>query len=177
MKKAFIIFFGLFVLAQTVVIAQTKQDSAWLKWNFLLGEWEGEGGGDPGKGKGGFSFTLDLDKRILVRKNHAEYPATKNKAAFAHDDIMIVYADIPGKPASAIYFDNEDHVIKYKVSFSEDNRSVIFLSEEVPGTPRFRLTYTQKEAGKVDITFEFAPPGKPDAFSPYIRASAVKKRQ
>ncbi len=157
-------------------VAQSHADSVWSKWQFLMGEWEGEGGGDPGKGKGGFSFTFDLDKKILVRRNHAEYPATKNKPAFVHDDLLIVYAEMPGNPASAIYFDNEDHVINYKINFADDGKSIVFVSNTMAGVPRFRLTYTQKESNKVDIKFELAPPGRPEAFSSYIQASAVRKK-
>jgi hypothetical protein len=169
-----LIFIAILFLNTIEIKAQT--DSVWKKWDFLIGEWQGEGSGDPGKGKGNFSFKLDLNKRILVRNNHAEYPATKDKPAFVHDDRLIIYAEIPGKPTSAIYFDNEDHVINYKVNFSADLKSVMFVSDEIQGKPRFRLTYSQKENNKVEIKFELAPPGKPDAFSPYIQASAIRKK-
>ncbi len=146
----------------------------WSAWKFLLGEWIGEGTGSPGEGTGGFTFALDLGKRVLVRKNFAEYPATKDRPAFRHDDLMIVYQE-PGQPTRAEYFDNEGHVIRYTVSFSADSNSVVFLSEASATEPRYRLTNTKDGPDKLVISFEFAPPGKPDAFRQYIRASARKK--
>jgi len=86
---------------------QSKQNSSWDAWQFLIGEWVSEGGGAPGQATGGFSFNLDLQGRILVRKNHADYPATKDRPAFSHDDLMIVYPESEGKPARAIYFDSD----------------------------------------------------------------------
>jgi len=63
----------------------------WAPLQFLLGDWVGEGNGAPGQSAGGFSFQPDLQRQILVRKSRAEYPATKDRPAFAHDDLTIVY--------------------------------------------------------------------------------------
>jgi len=48
---------------------------------------------------------------------------------------MIVYMD--GKTPRAIYFDSEEHTIKYNVTFPAKNTAV-FESE---GSPAYRLTY------------------------------------
>jgi hypothetical protein len=50
----------------------------------------------------------------------------------------------------------------------------VFLSDEQPSAPRYRLTYA-KSGDAVKIKFEIAPPGKPDQFAKYIEASAKKK--
>ncbi len=76
----------------------------WDRWQFLIGEWAGEGGGEPGQGAGVFSFKPDLDGRVLIRKNRSDYPATKDKPAYHHEDLMIVYPE--GPAARAVYFDN-----------------------------------------------------------------------
>src|SRR6266481_7240139 len=60
---------------------------------FLIGEWEGAGGGGPGSGKGTFSFTSDLQNKVIVRRNHAEYPATADRPAVRHDDLIVIYLD------------------------------------------------------------------------------------
>jgi len=52
-----------------------------------------------------------------------------------HEDLMIVYMD--GKTPRAIYFDSEEHTIKYNVTFPAKNTAV-FESE---GPPAYRLTY------------------------------------
>lgn len=162
----------LFILT-SVLSAQQTITPKWDSWDFLLGEWTGEGGGDPGKGVGGFSFYYDLQKTILIRKNYSEYPATENKPAFRHDDFMVIYQE--NKSTRATYWDNEGHVINYTVEFTEDTNSVIFISDIIPSSPRFRLIYTKQHENTVCITFEIAPPEKPDAFSKYIEAVAHRK--
>ena len=144
----------------------------WAPFGFLLGEWIGEGGGGPGQGAGGFSFTIDLQEKILVRKNHAEYPATKDRPAYSHTDLMIIYPQPGSDRLRGMYFDNEGHVIDYAVEPSEDRNTVQFRSEASSTSPGFRLTYKKTGANALTLKFEIAPPGKPDAFSAYIEATA-----
>src|SRR6266498_188885 len=103
MKVKLILTVALFGLLTTCF---GQQNPTWDNWNWLMGEWKGEGGEQPGQGGGTFSFKLDLDKKIIVRKSHSEYPATENKPEIIHDDLMIVYLDFAGKASKAIYFDN-----------------------------------------------------------------------
>ncbi len=142
---------------------------------FMMGEWVGEGSGSPGEGTGGFTFTSDLQGKILVRKNYAVYPKTPDRPAFRHDDLMIAYREQSGT-TKAIYFDNEGHVIPYTVSI-ERGKSAVFVSDTSAAGPRFRLTYTSPAPDSLRIQFDIAPPGKPNAFSPYISATAHKKDQ
>jgi hypothetical protein len=148
--------------------------------SFLAGEWEGVGGGGPGQGTGIFSFQRDLQQRVLVRHNHSAYPAAAGRPAAVHDDLMVVYTE--GEPAKlrAIYFDSEGHVIHYAVQLAgsaapAETRSVVFVSDVEPTSPRYRLTYRMTGADAVEIRFEIAPPGKPEGFVPYIAASARRK--
>jgi hypothetical protein len=158
------------VLVATTLAAQAPTPAPnWDAWRFLLGDWVGEGSGQPGQGSGGFTFTLELEKRILVRRSRAEYPS------YSHEDLMIVYPDADPKRTRAIYFDNEGHVIEYAVTFSPDGNTVTFLSAATPAAPRFRLTYTKSAAAALKIKFEIAPPGKPEAFSTYLEASARRR--
>jgi hypothetical protein len=147
-------------------------DSTWAPLSFLLGEWIREGGGGPGQGSGGFSFTVDLQEKILVRKNRAQYPATKDRPAYSHSDLMIIYPQPGGDKLRGMYFDNEGHVIDYAVEPSADRNTVQFRSEASPSSPGFRLTYKKTGADTLTLQFEIAPPGKPDAFSAYIEATA-----
>src|SRR5438132_13192855 len=108
---------GLLTLtASALAPSQTKND--WEALQYLVGEWVGEGGGSPDEGSGGFSFTSELQGQIVIRKNWAQYPATKDRPAFRHDDLMILYRQ--GDRVRAEYFDNERHVIRYAVQFSPD---------------------------------------------------------
>jgi hypothetical protein len=167
-----VVFVGLVIHPSSV-----QQSSSVINWNafkFLMGEWVGEDTGAPGEGTGGFTFSFDLQNTVLVRKNFVTYPATKDRPAFRHDDLMIVFQE-NGK-TRATYFDNEQHVINYSVTISSDSNSVVFVSDAVPSTPRFRLTNAKSGTDKIAITFEIAPPGKPESFSRYIEASARRKK-
>ncbi len=162
-------------LGETPQTAASANDGAWTALGALLGNWLGEGSGDPGQGAGGFSFAWDLQGKILVRKNHADYPASKDRPAFSHQDLMIVYQEPDTRQPKAAYFDNEGHVINYSVSASPDARSIVFLSELKPATPRYRLTYLIAASDRVELTFEIAPPDRPDFFKTYIRAGARRQ--
>ncbi len=147
----------------------------WSPLNFLLGDWVGQGSGQPGQGSGGSSFSLDLQKRVMVRKNWAQYPATKDRPAFLHEDLMITYLASEKEPFQAIYFDNEGHVIHYAIQVSADESSFQFLSNASANSPRFRLTYIKTGPNRMNVKFEIAPPGKPDSFSTYITAEIRRK--
>lgn len=145
----------------------------WGPLQFLIGHWSGEGNtADQGPGAGAFSFAPDLQGKILLRKNFAEYPAANGKPAYRHDDLMIVYHDGATHDLRAIYFDSEEHLIRYAVKPS--GNSVEFLSEGPPDTPRFRLTYTGVGTDRLKLKFEIAPPGK--GFATYIEASAHRDK-
>ena len=146
----------------------------WKPWQFLIGEWMGKGEGTPGSGTGGFTFAPDLQNTILVRRNFARYPATGDKAAYAHDDLMVIYYEEGS--AKAVYFDNERHIIHYTVTFAGDSSSVVFLGDSAPSDPRYRLTYSKHGEDEVGIVFEIARPGSPEAFTRYIEATAQRKK-
>jgi hypothetical protein len=136
--------------------------------NFLVGHWTGEGTGTPGTSEGEFSFEWDLSHNILVRKSFAEYPAAQGRPASRHDDLMVVFLEA-GK-LKADYFDSEGHVIRYAVNPATDSKSVEFLSEPLPGSPRYRLTYTKAaDPDLLKLKFEIANKG--DAFARYIDAT------
>ena len=127
----------------------------WKGLQILTGEWVGEGSGSPGESAGACSFTVDLQRKVMVRKNYAQAPT------FRHEDLMVIYFD---KDLKAIYFDSEDHVIHYTVESGPD--SVRFVNEQ------YRLTY-RKEGEKLALDFEIAPPGKP--FANYLHATLRRK--
>ena len=154
--------------------AQQMSSTEWKKFQFLLGSWNAAGSGVPGEGAGEFSFTLDLQKRVLVRRSHTDYPAAANRPAFAHDDLMIVYGD-DQRVFHADYFDNEGHVIRYAIEFSADENSCTFVSESAASQPRFRLTYSKVKDGQLRIKFEIASPNQPNEFKTYVEGTAQRK--
>jgi hypothetical protein len=172
--SALFLFVALTLCSTPLFSQPAPQPLRWDAFRFLVGDWIGEGTGMPGEGVGGFSFAYDLQNTVLVRKNFAEYPATKDRPAFRHDDLMIVYQE--GGKIKATYFDNEQHVINYSVSVSADSGSIVFASDITPSAPRFRLTNSKAGTDKISIRFEIAPPGKPESFSRYIDASAHRSK-
>ena len=162
-----------------MVTQQPTSGDDWASLRFMIGKWVGEGGeeggGGPGMGSGYFTLREDLQGKVLVRKNRADYPATQDSPAYSHEDLMVIYRDITspaGHQLRAIYFDSEGHIINYSVEarHSEMGESVQFLSDVTPSSPSFRLTYTQIGTDTLALTFEIAPPGTPDTFSTYIEA-------
>ncbi len=155
-----------------VSISYGQQDTTWSTWNWLIGDWVGEGSGTPGHGAGWFSLRPELNGKILIRKNHAEYPATKDKPEIIHDDMMIVYRDDSGQPDRAIYFDNEGHTINYAIANS--GKTIVLTSVKRQNAPVFRLTYVSLDSETVDVKFEMSQDGK--KFITYTEGTCRKKK-
>jgi hypothetical protein len=158
------------IFAAYTTFGQQKEET-WNKFDYLIGNWKGEGSGNPGQGEGSFSFKFDLDKKILIRTNHSEYPATNDKPKTTHDDLMIVYLDFSGRPTKAIYFDNEGHVINYSVTYL-NNSDIEFTSEKISNIPVFRLTYSQIDSKSVNVKFEMSQDG--EEFITYVEGKCNK---
>ena len=164
-----------FFLISTIIILFALSGNgqikpSWVKWSFLIGEWIGEGSGQPGQGNGSFSFYPDLDRNILVRKNHTGFPAAGNIPATKHDDLLIIYPENEETPSKAIYFDNEGHVIHYSISYRDS--SVFLTSEKKTGNPVFRLTYTPSGKDFVVTKFEMSRDG--EVFMTYIEGKSKR---
>ena len=142
---------------------------------FLIGEWEAIGEGGPGTAKGGFTFAFDLQNKVIVRKNYAEYPASANRPATKHEDLMVIYVDDALNQIRANYFDTEGHQINYKVTSSVDDQNVTFISESLQSQPRYRLSYAKLKDGTLSGRFEIAPPGQPEGFKTYLQWISTSK--
>ena len=163
-------FFLLIVFSLLISTTFAQQNSTWKDWSWLIGEWRGEGGGQPGQGGGTFSFKTDLDGKILVRKSHSEYPASGNRPATIHDDLMIVSLDYSGNPTKAIYFDNEGHTINYRISYAPN--TIVLTSGKMANVPVFRLTYTLLDTEMVNTKFEMSQDG--EKFMTYVEGKSKK---
>lgn len=127
----------------------------------------------------GISFCLpadlaDLDGKILIRKSQTHFPATSNSAEFTHDDLLIIYPATSDGLQEAIYFDNEGHTIKYKVTFTD--KSIVLTSDIDPNATRFRFTYTAIDGVTLNASFEMASPQKPEEFKMYLEGKATKMK-
>jgi len=174
MRRA-ILCLGFLLLPAFTAAQQTKTPDLWGPFKFLEGTWTAEGHGEPGEGKGVFSFGLELQGKILVRRNRLVFPATAKRPAFAHEDLLVVYREGDATPNRAVYFDSEGFVIHYAASFSEKGKVLTFLSDASPQAPRQRLTYVQNEDGTLKVKFEIAPPGKPEAFVTHVEGVAHRE--
>jgi hypothetical protein len=170
MKSPKILLLTILLVSGQLLLGQSK--NPWEKWNYLIGEWVGEHTGKPGSGDGKFSFQKDLDGKILVRKSRTVFPASTSSAELIHDDLMIIYLGGGDNAQEAIYFDNEGHTIKYKVSFTD--KTIILTSDIIANTPRFRYTYTAIDEKTVNGSFEMASPQAPDEFKMYLEGKAYK---
>ena len=151
---------GFLMLGAGVVSAQTAGNRAtefrWQPLEFLFGKWTALGDTQIGSGQGVFSFELELNNRIVVRHNYAEY--NKGPAAGTrHDDLLVVYAETPEDKPRAIYFDSEGHVIRYNVTTPARNTAVFESDGSQPG-PRYRLSYAL-DGKNLNGKFEIAGPG------------------
>jgi hypothetical protein len=133
----------------------------------LLGHWTADPDPKSPGVTGWTRFDKEAQGNALVRINHAEYPATKDRPASSHDDVMILFSE--GGHLRADYVDNEGHVIHYAVSVDGASRVVLVSDAAGPG-PRFRLTYSWSTKDRLDLSFEIAPPGAPEQFKPFIGA-------
>ena len=146
-------------------------DDDWSVLEKLKGEWVGVGSGTPGDGIGSFSFLPEMKGKIYVRRNRAEYPATKDRPASLHEDYMTVYRE--GNVVRADFIDNEGHVIHYVVT--GNGEAMEFISAPDAKSPRFRMRYELQGIARMTLKFDIAQPGKPDEFKNYIEAELRRK--
>jgi hypothetical protein len=175
MTKSVLRSIGFLFLALATSASVCRADDPWEPYRFLMGEWTTVG--DQAMRSGGFTLATDLQGKVLVRKSRAEIPSAAGRPAVTHDDLMVIYQGEASKPAKAVYFDSEGHVIHYTASFSKDEKTLTFLSEPTSSAPGYRLTYEKGENDTVGIRFEIAPPGKPEEFKVYLtgKVRRVKK--
>jgi hypothetical protein len=161
----------LFASALFAQIDTVSVQRSWKPIEFLFGNWTGKGGGATvGQGGGDYSFEPQISNRIVVRKSFAEYTSGP-EAGTRHEDLMIIYSEIPGDPFRAIYFDSEGHTIRYNLKTPAPNVAV-FESDGTQLGPRYRLIYALN--GKsLEGKFEIAGPGA--EFKTYLSWSSVRK--
>jgi hypothetical protein len=161
---------GLGALSLSAQPAASTPD--WSAWKFVMGDWIADGSGAAGEGTGGFTLAPALGGQVLIRHSHAEYPATKERPAVNHVDLLVIYQEAGSTKGS--YWDNEGHFIAYEASAGPDG-SIALVSPVSQGAPRFRFVYEPLPDGRVGMRFEIAPPGKPDAFQTYTKGTAHRK--
>jgi hypothetical protein len=163
-----------FLFVCTSLCAQQKAAPNWDAWRFLQGKWVGEGSNERAQGSGYFSFEPDLQNKVWVRRNHAEYPSRKDQSAAVHEDLMIVYLDQSTGQTRAFYCDTEGHIINYTAEFSSDGKKLIFLGDRKEGTPQYRLTYTLDSPGHMSVILEMTEPTNADHWHQLVQGKVRK---
>ena len=141
---------------------------------FLVGDWIGGGGTDVGQATGRSSIKADLSGHVLVRRDHTDIPATKERPRSSMDVLMLIYPQASDGRLHATYTDSGGHVIQYTAARVEPGRLVEFDSDSSPNTPTFRLTYAVTGPKALAVKFEMAAPGAPATF--HSVAAGVLKR-
>jgi hypothetical protein len=158
------------VRAQSTPVTTTVVD--WGPLKQLVGHWVADSsGGQPGVGtRAEATFVQELDGQVLVRRDHSEYAAANGRPATIHDGLLVIYPT-GVRTFAAHSYDNEGHVIDYAVAATD--RMITFTSAVAAGAPRFRLSYVPI-AATMQVRFEIAPPGQPEAFQLYV--SGITRR-
>jgi hypothetical protein len=152
-----------------LISINAQQDDKWENWKPLIGDWTGEGIAVPGEGTGTFSFTFDLNEKILIRKSNYDYLGEKMYTTFS--DMMIIYL-VDGTPSKAIFFNQDGFSRNYLISYSD--KSITLISEKIPQTPIFKLTYTFIDDITVTLKYEIARDGV--NFTTYSEETGKKKK-
>ncbi len=141
-----------------ILHCSAQEQGRWSQWTWLLGTWQGESDGKPGTGSGTFSLMPDLDGHVLLRKSHTEFPATDQRPAFTHDDLMVVTPATGSEPVRASYYDNEGHSILYMVALADS--AIVMTSDAKEKSPFFRLTYINLGKDRIKVIFGMSMDGK-----------------
>lgn len=154
--------------------AQQNSAPNWDSWKFLQGKWVGEGANEQAQGSGYASFEPDLQNKVWVRHNHAEYPGANGSPAQVHEDLMIIYFDRSANQTRAFYTDSEGHVIHYTASFSADGKQLVFLGDPSPSGPRYRLTYIITAPGRMTVELDMAQSTAPGTWQKIVAGKIHK---
>ena len=140
--------------------AEPALSAAMQPLSFLVGHWTSLGGKAEGgrTATGVTSIEPAAGGAALLRRDRTDLSGAGGKGGSSFEQVMLIYPE--GGTLHGDYFDGE-HVIHYISATVVPGKSVSFDTADVPGPPRFRLTYTAEGADKLAVKFEMKPPGAP----------------
>ncbi len=157
------LFVGVSVVANCAG-AQSKT-SPLAPLSFLIGKWQSES--TPGIDV----FRKDLGGHIIVRSAQSKCVGTSDQASSMRS-VMTIYSDSDGK-IRAIYFDNDGHVVRYRVAGMSPSM-VQFVSDDADRGPHLRLTYSRTDDRTMAVKFEMAMPDHPSEFRSVAEANETR---
>jgi hypothetical protein len=138
----------------------------WKSFRFLIGNWTGDGTGPAGQGIGDLVVETDLKDSILKMTNQVDFTGKDKKTTYR--STMVVSGG-----SKALFMDNEGHVLHYTVTLGP--KTVTFVSDPEPNSPRFRFTYTDLGSNKVRCSFDIAPPPNLNKYTIHESGTATNK--
>jgi hypothetical protein len=162
----------LIIITTISTVTFSQQTSKPDKWSWLIGEWKDTEAHQSGNGSTTFSFFYDLDKKIIVRRSQTQYTDKTGGQKIIRQDLMIIYPDESGKSNKAICFDNEGHIINYKITF--EGKTVIFKNYDRGNSPVYRLTYIRTADEAISRKFELSRDG--ENFTTYEEGNSLRTK-
>ena len=156
----------------------SKQDSIWIPFSFIIGDWEGTGEGEPGKGDYERSYHFIFNKKFIEVKNKSTYPPTdKYPEGEVHEDVGYISYDKIRKTFILRQFHKEGFVNQYLLdNISTDGKTFIFTTESIENIPpgwKARETYNVLNDNGFTETFELAEPDR--GFQIYTKTKFNRK--
>jgi len=163
-----------FAILAVLFFQQPAATDPWQAVRFLEGTWNAKTStGSAGAiASGTYTFKRDLNGHVLVRLSESKDCKGPEDYNCNHTDMLTVYQEGRGQPLQAIYFDNEGHVIRYRIS-SPAEKSVVFLSDPTTRGPQYQLVYELKGA-EMEGKFQMRMPGKTQ-WTSYLEWSGAKR--
>lgn len=159
------IFFYAIIISLFVPIIASAQDG-FAALQFLVGSWEAEPSLVVTVAK--TDFTLDLQGKAIVRHNHVEYPTVAGKPGYTHDDMLVTYREVKPVATKGLYLDSDGYYARYTVTSNAPGQAT-FISDVIPGFPRYRTTYALLPDGRLSTAIEVSPAGKANAYAPLLQ--------
>jgi hypothetical protein len=168
MKHSKFVFYA--VLASLFAPLAASAQDAFSALQFLVGKWEAE---PQGGVTARTEFAQEIQGKAIVRRNHAEYPPAAGKPAYTHDDLLVIYREVKPVATKAAYFDSAGYYARYTVTSPAPGQAT-FVSDPIPGFPRYRVSYALLPDGRLSTTIEVSPAGKASAWGPFLQWTSKK---
>jgi hypothetical protein len=165
---------NLAILLSVLFFQQAAAPDPWQAVRFLEGTWNAKTstGSAGAVAAGTYTFKRDLNGHVLIRTTEAAGCKGPEDFNCNHSDLLTIYQEARGEPLQAIYFDNEGHVIRYRLS-APGEKSAVFLSDPTTKGPQYQLVYELK-SDVMNGKFQMRMPGK-TAWTSYLEWSGSKK--